>query len=1841
MVDVVRTKSHLFRPSHRSSPSADASNAAQLAAAMPRPSRGVGQSASDAASAAEFASKKYVWIPDPALGYVSGWVIKEQDGGETSVCALQDGSNRAVPTFELSKMNPPKFDKVEDIADLTFLNEASVVHNLRQRYFSSLIYTYSGLFLVAVNPYHTLPIYTDAIVAAYKGRRREENAPHVFALADEAMRNMIDNRENQSLLITGESGAGKTENTKKVIQYLAAIAADPTANGTQSPASTLTPSSSREVLDRINGVAPVSTKRLGLLERQILQANPILEAFGNAQTIRNNNSSRFGKFVRIEFTSVGAIAGANIDWYLLEKSRVAIRSENERSFHIFYQLLRGGEAELKQKLLLSSSPDDYAYLKGTRKDVEGVDDRAEWKLLREALDTVGFSPDEQLNLFRIAAAILQIGNLQLATDRSEQARITNMPQVEKICHVLGLPQQEFTNALLRPRVKAGREWVTSSRTMRQVSEEMAALSKTLYEKAFGWLVDRINKALDRPTSKSSFIGVLDIAGFEIFEVNSFEQLCINYTNEKLQQFFNHHMFVLEQEEYARENIEWDFVNFGLDLQPTIDLIESTTPIGILSCLDEECIMPRATDVTFTEKLNRIWGTNRDGTAMDAAGAALAAEKGLAHGSTKFAPTRFAQGFTVKHYAGDVDYRTDGWVDKNKDPLNDNLTRVMSESTDRFVATLFAEYAEVDEETSLATAPKRRVKRGAFRTVGQRHKEQLNSLMGQLSSTQPHFVRCIVPNPEKKPGKMDVPLVLEQLRCNGVLEGIRIARLGYPNRLLFSEFRNRYEVLTPGIIPPGYMDGRKACQRMVESLELDKSTFKIGTSKIFFKAGVLAEMEERRDSHLYDIFSRFGAACRMYTARRQMKKILNRAAAVRTVQRNARLYVELREWPWWQLYTRVRPLLTATRHDEELKRKQLELAMVTERAERDQKEREALEALKFQLEAEKRKIEEQLESERTLLLDKDQLLARSKEREAALEEDLAALQGDVDLLEGQLEKAIATQKATEQAHAELKAAFDQAAEHLLRLEAEQKAWKDKEDTFMRDLSKHTTNAEQFRSERQAHMAEKEDWQRKLQEKEQDLDRAQKRMLAAVQEVEAKLVAEAKGREQEQQRAVQLEDQTRQSTYQLSELQRVAAGHETKLKDKEQEVQALQKQASDLAREREALTKQVADLSVKIDTFGFDLKSAKDEQATINQAKAALQKELDETRRLMEAKSSEDVKTKELHRMKEQELQTLREQMASVQKELSETKHSSLEQISALRAEISAAQKEAQSHGSARKDAEEQVRAAEARVRDADAKVAATEKARHEAEALLQEAQSKSAVINRGLQDALKNKDTLEKQLQASTVKHQDLEDALLELERREAGWKLKTDQVATELSAESKRRELLEQAHKQAERNANSLQQLVAGKDKELSGLKHELTLSQQEVRKLQSMQNKTIVEHVHVLEEAKKYTDRQLQDAQAKLQELAHYTKTLEKSKTRLVNENEDLTRELTRLQRGNGGAATAPSPNLSNGLRGAVTTYGNVAPSSNGDTKSLKKLEDKVAELTNSLRQAQQQRDEALSNARRKDLQADEMVSRTRRQYEQHIQELERQLKNSQIARSTTMTNLEELILAGHGSPQVTGGPSDGLRHQILDELRRGHEELEQDIAAKSDLLRSHKMPTKVSAAVPPARGSSSYYVYGNEAKKTNGHTLHSASNGSSSSSSASNGELEAKLGEVTRAYQESVAQQRQSQAHMTQLVTQIRDLQAGLDESELKYDQLAAAYESLIHEAGVDESMINSLQQTLEKYKSQADKHMENWRRTTVELEKHTASLRSQTGRRPGSIPPEMVNGSMSPTRTQLSMR
>ncbi|CAO3674443.1 unnamed protein product [Rhizopus stolonifer] len=939
----------------------------------------------DAVAQARFNEKKWVWIEDDNEGYVRGHILNESD--DQVEIGYESGGTAFVNSSNLKPMNPPKFDMVDDMADLTHLNEPSVIHNLTVRYKALHVYTYSGLFLVAVNPYRNLPIYTDEYVRSYKGRRRGEIPPHIYAVADQAYHDMVQDRENQSILITGESGAGKTENTKKVIQYLTAVAS--------------------------------TDKSLNELQNQILQANPILESFGNAQTIRNNNSSRFGKFIRIEFNSRSQICGANIEWYLLEKSRVHYQTHKERNYHIFYQLLEADD-DLKKQLLLDGTADDYNFLKQSNKKISGVDDREEYLDLLKALDIMGLSEKEKLDLFKIVAAILHLGNISV-TSYLDRADIKNFDMVERVCHLLGISAEGFKKSLLAPRIKAGKDWVTQAKSPAQVVASIDALAKTLYERNFGFLVERINKAIDGPNAKekSSFIGVLDIAGFEIFESNSFEQLCINYTNEKLQQFFNQNMFELEQEEYRKEKINWDYIDFGNDLQPTIDLIEKINPVGILSCLEEECVAPRGSDQRFLQKLNKF--CNNDD--LDA----------------KYKTTRFQDGFILKHYAGHVEYSVNGWIEKNKYPLNEDTTRLLARSSQKHTAKLFEEYQEEDNErthnhsTSSFVSMFKVRKGGSFGTVGIRYKQQLSSLMATLHVTHPHFVRCILPNNKKQPGEIQTKLVLDQLRCNGVLEGIRICRKGFPNRLSFDEFRKRYGILCPNLLSRGsFIDGRTACQMLLDQLDLDKERYQIGTTKVFFKATVLAELEEQRDSKLGVCITLFQAHCRARLARQFQTRFSRRTDAIRVMQRNARIYISLREWPWWKIYAKLKPLNAAYRVDMQMQ-------------ERDQK----ISALESQLKEQteilddmtnrNQELENQQIELKQLVMDEQSVIRELEESKQELFQKFTISEERIEELESELGQKV---KMMEESQKIMEQKAEQSNLELLQQSEENKALKER-------------------------------------------------------------------------------------------------------------------------------------------------------------------------------------------------------------------------------------------------------------------------------------------------------------------------------------------------------------------------------------------------------------------------------------------------------------------------------------------------------------------------------------------------------------------------------------------------------------------------------------------------------------------------------------------------------------------------------------------------------------------------------------------------------------------------------
>lgn len=1160
----------------------------------------------DPATQADWTAKRLVWVPDETEGFVRGSV--QSDHGDYFKIKLDSGKELNVPKDDVQKMNPPKFDKVEDMAELTCLNEASVLHNLKDRYFSGLIYTYSGLFCVVVNPYRNLPIYTEKVIELYKGKKRHEVPPHVFAITDTSYRSMLQDREDQAILCTGESGAGKTENTKKVIQYLAHVAS-----------SVKTTPGSR-------------AHNQGELEVQLLQANPIMEAFGNAKTVKNDNSSRFGKFIRINFDMSGYIAGANIETYLLEKQRAIRQAKDERSFHIFYQLLKGCSAQEKQEFILEEFK-SYKFL--TQGDIELAtsDSATEWQETLRSMQIMGMTTEEIHQIVRVCSAVLQYGNLEFRQERnSDQAVLPENTVAQKICHLMGINVTDFTRALLKPRIKVGRDFVTKSQTKEQVEFATEALAKAIYERMFKWIVQRINRSLDRTkrVSVSSFIGILDIAGFEIFEINSFEQLCINYTNEKLQQLFNHTMFILEQEEYKREGIEWKFIDFGLDLQPTIDLLEK--PMGILALLDEECWFPKATDSSFVDKITKSHSQH-----------------------PKFLKPEFRSNsdFALIHYAGRVDYSSEQWLMKNMDPLNENVVALLQNSTDSFVNLIWKD-AEIVGMGARALNEGQfgaRTRKGMFRTVGQLYKEQLTRLMTTLRNTNPNFVRCIIPNHEKRAGKISSNLVLDQLRCNGVLEGIRICRQGFPNRIPFQEFRQRYEILTPGVIPKGFMDGKKACEKMIEILELDKNLYRIGQSKIFFRAGVLAHLEEERDLKLTDLIINFQAYCRGNLSRRAFKRRQEQINAIRIIQRNAASYLKLRNWHWWRLFTKVKPLLQVTRTDEELIIKEEEIKTLAEKQKVSETNVKEVERKAAQLMEEKNILAEQLQAETEMCAEAEEMRVRLAQRKQELEEHLQDMESRLEEEEERTQGMVGEKKKMVQTIGDLTEQLEEEEQARQKLQLEKVSTDAKLKKLEEELQNSSDGSQKVLKEKKQLEDKSQELQTTLAEEEdkaKQLGKLKVKHEAIISDVEERLRKETGIRSEleKTKRKVETEmsdvkEQLNEKRLHLDELQKTISKREDELTnaltkvDEEAVVRAqaqkqnreiesaLQETQEDLESERtsrQKAEKQKRDLSEELEALKTELIEAEDKGLAAEEIRAKREEDLMMLKRSLESEST---------------------------------------------------------------------------------------------------------------------------------------------------------------------------------------------------------------------------------------------------------------------------------------------------------------------------------------------------------------------------------------------------------------------------------------------------------------------------------------------------------------------------------------------------------------------------------------------------------------------------------------------
>nr|KAF6501500.1 myosin IE [Molossus molossus] len=674
---------------------------------------------------------------------------------------------------------------------LSKITENAIVENLKKRYMDDYIFTYIGSVLISVNPFKQMPYFGDKEIEMYQGAAQYENPPHIYALADNMYRNMIIDRENQCVIISGESGAGKTVAAKYIMGYIS----------------------------RVSGGGP----KVQHVKDIILQSNPLLEAFGNAKTVRNNNSSRFGKYFEIQFSPGGEPDGGKISNFLLEKSRVVMRNPGERSFHIFYQLIEGASAEQKHSLGITSM--DYYYylsLSGSYK-VDDIDDRREFQETLHAMNVIGIFAEEQTLVLQIVAGVLHLGNISFK-EVGNYAAVESEEFLAFPAYLLGINQdrlkEKLTSRQMDSKWGGKSESIHVTLNVEQACYTRDALAKALHSRVFDFLVDSINKAMEKDHEEYN-IGVLDIYGFEIFQKNGFEQFCINFVNEKLQQIFIELTLKAEQEEYVQEGIRWTPIEY-FNNKIVCDLIENkVNPPGIMSILDDVCATMHAVgegaDQTLLQKLQMQIGNHEHFNSWN-------------------------QGFIIHHYAGKVSYDMDGFCERNRDVLFMDLIELMQSSELPFIKSLFPENLQAD-------------KKGRPTTAGSKIKKQANDLVSTLMKCTPHYIRCIKPNETKKPKDWEESRVKHQVEYLGLKENIRVRRAGYAYRRIFQKFLQRYAILTKATWPSWRGDEKQGVLHLLQSVNMDSDQFQLGRSKVFIKAPeslfLLEEMRERK----YDGYAR--------------------------------------------------------------------------------------------------------------------------------------------------------------------------------------------------------------------------------------------------------------------------------------------------------------------------------------------------------------------------------------------------------------------------------------------------------------------------------------------------------------------------------------------------------------------------------------------------------------------------------------------------------------------------------------------------------------------------------------------------------------------------------------------------------------------------------------------------------------------------------------------------------------------------------------------------------------------------------------------------------------------------
>ncbi|XP_008294922.1 myosin heavy chain, fast skeletal muscle-like [Stegastes partitus] len=1392
-----------------------------------------------------FDAKTAVFVADPKELFVKG-SLQNKDGGKATV-KTQSGQVVTVKDDEVFPMNPPKFDKIEDMAMMTHLNEAAVLYNLKERYAAWMIYTYSGLFCVTVNPYKWLPVYNQEVVLGYRGKKRQEAPPHIFSISDNAYQSMLTDRENQSILITGESGAGKTVNTKRVIQYFATIAG----------------SGDRK-------------KDAGNLEDQIISANPLLEAFGNAKTVRNDNSSRFGKFIRIHFGTTGKLASADIETYLLEKSRVTFQLAAERSYHIFYQIMSNKKPELIETLLITTNPFDFPFVSQGEISVASIDDSEELMATDSAIDTLGFTGEERIGIYKLTGAVMHYGNMKFKQkQREEQAEPDGTEVADKAAYLMGLNSADLLKALCYPRVKVGNEYVTKGQTVQQVYNSIGALAKSVYEKMFLWMVLRINQMLDTKQPRQFFIGVLDIAGFEIFDYNSLEQLCINFTNEKLQQFFNHHMFVLEQEEYKKEGIEWEFIDFGMDLAACIELIEK--PMGIFSILEEECMFPKASDTTFKNKLY----DQHLGKSSNFQKPKPVKGKAEAH-------------FSLVHYAGTVDYSITGWLDKNKDPLNETVVQLYQKASLKLLAFLYSNYASSD-------AAKK--KGSSFQTVSALFRENLGKLMTNLRSTHPHFVRCLIPNETKTPGIMEHHLVIHQLRCNGVLEGIRICRKGFPSRIQYGDFKQRYKVLNASVIPEGqFIDNKKAAEKLLGSIDVDHTQYKFGHTKVFFKAGLLGLLEEMRDEKLASLITITQALCRGFLRRKDFQKMMERRESIYIVQYNIRSFMNVKHWPWMKLYFKIKPLLRSAETEKEMANMKVEFAKCKEDLAKAESKRKELEAKMVSLLQEKNDLCLHIQSESESLADAEERcegLIKNKISLEAKTKELSERLEDEEELNAEL---TAKKRKLEDECSELKKDIDDLELTLAKVEKEKHATENKVKNLTEEMSSLDDTIAKLSKEKlalqEAHQQTLEDLQAE-EDKVNSLTKAKIKLEQQVDDLEGSLEQEKKVRMDVERARRKLEGDLKLTQESIMDLENGKQQLEERLKKKDFEFSQLVSKIEDEQSAAVQSQKKIKELQARIEELEEEMEAERVARAKVEKQRSDLSRELEEISERLEEAGGATTAQVEMNKKREAEFQKLRRDLeestlhheaiaAALRKKHADSVAELGEQIDNLQRVKQKLEKEKSEYKMEIDDLSSNV---EVMVK---AKVN-FEKLCHSLEDQLSEYKAKHDENTHLITELNAQRARLQNENGEFSRHLEEKEAVLSQMSRAKLAFSQQIEELKRQVEEETKAKNALAHALQSARHDCDLLREQFEEEQEAKAELQRALSKANSEVAQWRTKYETDAIQRTDELEEAKKKLAQRLQEAEEGIEAVNAKCSSLEKTKQRLQGEVEDLMADVER----------------------------------------------------------------------------------------------------------------------------------------------------------------------------------------------------------------------------------------------------------------------------------------------------------------------------------------------------------